>query len=111
MAARFKNLLPDFIGKIFSGIAVAEYPEGNPINRIFLNFSDGTALETWQDYDTIYMSHASDFATVDKAVEILERREGAKIQVFRPPHEDPNVPQRDFLTNNNQGRLSHLTRI
>ena len=89
MTIRNKYSLSDFIGKTIAGIVASEYPEGNPINRIFLTFSDGTALETWQDDDIIHMSHAPDFGTVDKAVEILERREGAKIQVFRPPHEDP----------------------
>ena len=101
MTVRIKNSLSDFIGKTISGIVVAEYPEGNPINRIFLTFSDGTALETWQDYDILHMSHAPDFGAVDKAVDILERREGAKIQVFRPAHEDQNEPQRDLLTSNN----------
>jgi hypothetical protein len=98
MTIRIKDSLHDFIGKEISGIVTAEYPKGNPINRVFVTFSDGTALETWQDDDVIHMSHAPDFGTVDKALEILERREGAKIQIFRPPHEDPNQPQRDLLT-------------
>jgi hypothetical protein len=98
MTIRIKNSLHDFIGKTISGIVTAEFTNGNPINRIFLTFSDGTALETWQDNEIIYMSHAPDFGTVDKAVEILERREGVKIQAFRSPHEDPNEPQRDLLT-------------
>ena len=101
MTVRIGNSLSDFIGKTISGIVVAAYPEGNPINRIFLTFSDGTALETWQDFDIVYMAHAPDFGTVDKAVEILERREGGKIRVFRPTHEDPTEPQRDLLTDNN----------
>ena len=100
MTVRIEHSLSDFIGKTVSGIVVAAYPEGNPINRIFLTFSDGTALETWQDFDIVYMAHAPDFGTVDKAVEILERREGAKIRVFRPPHKDLNEPQGDLLTNN-----------
>ena len=99
MTVRVKESLSDFIGKIVSGIVVAEYPEGNPINRIFLIFSDSTALEAWQDDDVIHLSHAPDFGSVDKAVEILQRRQGARIQVFRPPHEDPNEPQHDFLSN------------
>lgn len=98
MTIRIRNSLSDFIGKTISGIVTAEFQNGNPINQIFLTFSDGTALETWQDDDVIHMSHAPDFGTVDKALEILERREGAKIQIFRPPHEDPNQPQRDLLT-------------
>ena len=98
MTIRIKNSLQDFIGKTINGIVAAEYPEGNPINRMFLTFSDGTALETWQDDEVIHMSHAPDFGTVDKAIEILERREGAKIQAFRSPHEDPDEPQRDLLT-------------
>ena len=98
MTVRIKNSLSAFIGKTISGIIAAEYPEGNPINRIFLTFSDGTALETWQDDDIICMGHAPDFGAVDKAIEILERREGAKIQVFRPPHEDQKEPQRNLLT-------------
>ena len=97
MTIKIKDSLHDFVGKTVAGIVTAEYPNGNPINRIFFTFSDGTALETWQDNEVIYMSHAPDFGIVDKAVEILERREGAKIQVFRPPHEDPNEPQRDLL--------------
>ena len=98
MTIKIRDSLQDFIGKKINGIVASEYPEGNPINRIFFTFSDGTALETWQDDEIIYMSHAPDFGAVDKAIEILERREGAKIQVFRPPHEDLNEPQRDLLT-------------
>ena len=97
MTIRIKHSLDGFIGKIVSGFVMAEYTDGNPINRIFVIFSDGTSLETWQDDGLLYMSEAPGFGSVDKAVEILERRQGGKIQAFRARHEDPNDPQGDFI--------------
>ena len=97
---RIKDSLNDLIGKIISGVMVAQYPEGNPRSRIYLTFSDGTAFEFWEDEEGMEMAGGLDVGGVDQIVEMLERREGAKINAVRPPHEDPNVPQRDMLADN-----------
>ena len=97
---RTKDSLNDLIGKIISGVVVAQYPEGNPRSRTYLTFSDGTAFEFWEDEEGMAMAGGLDVGGVDQITEMLERREGAKIVTFRPPHEDPNVPQRDMLTDN-----------
>lgn len=95
---RVKDSLSDLVGKIISGVVVAQYPKGNPHSRIFLTFSDGTAFEFWEDEWCFAMADGLDSGGVDQIVKMLERRDGAKIDVFRPSHEDPNQPQRDLLT-------------
>ena len=95
---RVKDAVSDLIGKIISGVVVAQYPKGYPRSRIYLTFSDGTAYEFWEDEQSIEMSGGLDHGGVDQIVEILERREGAKIHAFRAPHEDPDAVQRDMLT-------------
>ena len=95
---RVKDSLSDLIGKIISGVVVAQYPKGNPRSRIYLTFSDGTAYEFWDDDNGIHMAADFDERGVDQIVKILEQREGAKIHTFRPQHEDPDAPQRDMLT-------------
>ena len=96
---RIKDSLSQLIGKIISGVVVAQYPKGNPLSRIFLTFSDGTAFEFWEDEWNLTMADGLDSGGVDHIVKMLERREGATINVFRPSHEDPDEPQRDLLTN------------
>ena len=95
---RVKESLADLIGKIISGVVVAQYPQGNPRSRIYLTLSDGTAFEFWDDDNSIHMAGGLDTGGVDQIVKMLDRREGAKIHAFRPPHEDPDQPQRDMLT-------------
>ena len=100
---RVKDSLNDLIGKIISGVVVAQYPKGNPRSQIYLTFSDGTAFEFWEDEDSILASYIAmagglDHGGVDQIVDIMERRKGAKITVFRAPHEDPDAIQRDMLT-------------
>ena len=94
---RVKDSLSDLIGKIISGVVVAQYPKGNPRSRIFLTFSDGTAFEFWEDEGSMAMAGDLDSGGVDQIVTMLERREGAKIHAFRAPHQDPNAIQRDML--------------
>ena len=94
---RVKDSLSDLIGKIISGVVVAQYPKGNPRSRIYLTFSDGTAFEFWEDEESIAMAGGLDHGGVDQIVKMLGRREGAKIKAFRPPHEDPDAKQRDML--------------
>ena len=95
---RVKGSLNDLIGKIISGVVVAQYPKGNPRSRIFLTFSDGTAFEFWEDEESIAMAGALDRGGVNQITEMLERREGAKIATFRPSHEDPHESQQDLLS-------------
>ena len=95
---RVKDSLSDLIGKIISGVVVAQYPKGNPRSRIYLTFSDGTAFEFWEDEESIAMAGGLDSGGVDHITKILERREGAKIVTFRPPHEDPSASQQDLLS-------------
>jgi hypothetical protein len=94
---RVKNSLNDLIGKIISGVVVAQYPKGNPRSRIFFTFSDGTAFEFWEDEQAISMAGGLDYGGVDQIAELLERREGSKIVAFRASHEDPDEPQQDWL--------------
>ena len=95
---RVKDSLSDLIGKIISGVVVAQYPDGNPRCRIYLTFTDGTAFEFWADDYGIEIAGGLEHGSVDQLVSRLRRRERADIVAFRPPHEDPNVPQRDLLT-------------
>ena len=95
---RVKDSLSKLIGKIISGVVVAQYPKGNPRSRIYLTFSDGTAFEFWEDEESIAMAGGLDHGGMNQIVKMLEQRSGAKIHAFRPPHEDPDVPQRDLLT-------------
>jgi hypothetical protein len=95
---RIKNSLNDLIGKIVNGIVIAEYAEGNPTNRIFLTFSDGSAFEIWQDDNIISMASDPNTGDVEQLVQLLKRREGAEVRAFRPRHEDPSDPQHDLLT-------------
>ena len=95
---RIKSSLKSLIGKIISGVVIAQYPKGNPSTRIYLTFSDGTAFEFWQDDEIISMASALNEGGVDQLVKMLERREGAKIHTFRAPHQDPDAIQQDMLT-------------
>ena len=98
-----KDSLSDLIGKIISGVVVGQFPKGNPRTQIYLTFSDGTAFEFWEHEGSIANSYI-DMAGylvdggVDQIAKKLERRPGAKITVFRAPHEDPDAIQRDMLT-------------
>jgi len=94
---RVKDSLSDLIGKIISGVVVAQYSKGYPRSRIYITFSDGTAFEFWEDEETMSMAGGLDSGGVDHIVEMLERRDGAKIHAFRPSHEDPDAKQRDML--------------
>ena len=96
---RVKDSLFDLIGKTISGVVVAKYPEGNPRSRIYLTFSDGTAFEFWEDEGAMSMAGGLERGGVDQLVKMMERREGAEIHAFRPPHVDPDAPQRDLLAN------------
>ena len=95
---RVKDSLSGLIGKVISGVVVAEYGQGDPSTRMFLTFSDGTAFELWEDQFGVEMAGDLDDVNLDQLVEMLKMRPSAKLQVFRPPHEDPNKPQRDLLT-------------
>ena len=103
---RVKDSLNDLIGKIISGVVVAQYPKGNPRSQIYLTFSDGTAFEFWEDEDSIVASYVAmagglDHGSVDQIVKRLEKRKGAKITTFRAPHENPDAVQRDMLADPN----------
>jgi len=95
---RVKDSLSDLIGKIVSGVVVAQYPEGSPRCRVYLTFADGTAFEFWEDDYGIEMAGGLEHGGVDQLVSRLRCRTNADVVAFRPPHEDPNVPQRDLLT-------------
>jgi len=94
---RVKESLSDLIGKIISGVVVAQYPKGNPRSHIYLTLSDGTAFEFREDEETVSMAGDLGSGGVDQIVKMLERREGAKIHAFRAPHQDSDAVQRDML--------------
>ena len=94
---RLNDSLFELIGKRISGIVVGQYQKGNPRVRIYFTFFDGTAYELWQDDDVIYTSSGLETGGVDHFAEVMARRDGAVIRVFRPPHEDPDEPQIDWV--------------
>jgi hypothetical protein len=95
---RVRESLSDLIGKIISGVVVAQYPKGTPRSQLFITFSDGTAFEFWEDGQMLSMAKGLDSTNVDQLIARLEQRDGAQINVIRPSHEDPKAIQRDMLT-------------
>ena len=95
---RAKDALANMLGKIISGVVVAKNKEGNPYERLFLLFSDGTSFELWTESDDLRVASAIDQCGMDEIVKVLNRRPNTEVHVFRPPHEDPDAPQRDMLT-------------
>ncbi len=78
--SRVKDSLADMIGKIISGVVVAKNDEGNPDNRLFLVFSDGTSFEFWTESDELSVASSVNPFGMDDIVKILKRRPNTDIK-------------------------------
>ena len=98
MRLRSEEAFAAIVGKIVSGVVVADHEDGSPRSQIFLTFRDGTAFELWGDEAPIGTGSGLDNQSTEEIVRNLEKRDGTKIRIFRPLHEDPNAAQRDLLS-------------
>ena len=84
---RVPDSLQRIIGKVISGVVVADSPGSSPRCRIFLTFSDGTAFEFWEDEYGVEMAGDLEIGNVDLITTRLRSTTQSNIVAVRPPHQ------------------------
>ena len=97
MRLRSEEAFAAIVGKIVSGVVVADNEHGTPQSQIFFTFRDGTAFELWGDEAAIGTGSGLDRQSVDEIARNLKKREGTTIRTFRPSYEDPEAVQQDLF--------------
>jgi len=91
------HALKQLVGKVLTGIVIAESRNEHPRSQIFLTFSDGSAFEFWSDGGSICAACGLDHQSLDDIVAVQESRDDAKVTVFRPRHNDPDSLQEELF--------------